>query len=241
MASHDANPVSLSYSVTVTAGYSDRHEPVMKILMGEYIAVGEHHGRTVFQRANKRAVFLYFWDNRDGAYMSGWWFGRSLESTELYAFAPTSSTIPPRDGWTIPCRGLAHPTFQVMTYRTLVTSEQEESQGSTSTTSSRLKRKQTWGTALTNEENYHRAELLRGKICKLGTRLPKAMRTELRAHAGWMPIKELHHRIHLHHGINDLKRVADTAWSESEGYWFELEGCDNDDGMLYIRSRAPLA
>lgn len=60
MASHDANPVSLSYSVTVTAGYSDRHEPVMKILMGEYIAVGEHHGRTVFQRANKRAVFLYF-------------------------------------------------------------------------------------------------------------------------------------------------------------------------------------
>eukprot|EP00913_Durusdinium_trenchii_P019952 g18753.t1 len=46
-------------------------------------------------------VFLYFWDNRDGADFSGWWFGDQVGGTQVWARNPSPGPLPPRTGWKV--------------------------------------------------------------------------------------------------------------------------------------------
>jgi len=47
-------------------------------------------------------VWLYYWDNRSGRDMSGWWFGSSVGGDEVYAKAEQHSALPPTKGWRVP-------------------------------------------------------------------------------------------------------------------------------------------
>jgi len=81
---------------------------VIKTLVGDYIEKGTNHGRKAYQKMQRIAghenvdVFLYYWDLRDGADFSGWWFGDQLGGSQVWAKAATHSTTPPKEGWQIP-------------------------------------------------------------------------------------------------------------------------------------------
>ena len=47
-------------------------------------------------------VVLYFWDDRDGFHLCGWWFGPDVGSNTVWAFNPGLSWLPPVKGWQQP-------------------------------------------------------------------------------------------------------------------------------------------
>jgi len=84
----------------------------VQTLVGDYEHVGMNHGKKYFKKvqdipghANIK-VFLYYWDNRDGAESSGWWFGDQVGGTEVWARAVSSSATPPVAGWKVPWNAL---------------------------------------------------------------------------------------------------------------------------------------
>jgi len=59
-------------------------------------------------------VLLYFWDERDGSEMCGWYVGPELGGNFILAFRPgKASPIPPQSGWQVPFGGQVDPTFAV--------------------------------------------------------------------------------------------------------------------------------
>ena len=67
---------------------------------------GDHHGKPAFQKQEQidgNDFYLYYWDERDGNEMHGWWFGPSMKSCSLasaFAKCPyTSAELPPPIGW----------------------------------------------------------------------------------------------------------------------------------------------
>ena len=82
------------------------HATVGPILRGSYKVTTQHHGRPVYQK-DERALglfdMLYFWDARDGAAFSGWWFGPRVGSDQVWAFHPADTPTPPTAGWRAPC------------------------------------------------------------------------------------------------------------------------------------------
>jgi len=80
----------------------------IQTLVGDYADKGANHGKRFYQKLQKIPghedikVFLYFWDNRDGADFSGWWFGDQVGGTQVWARNPSAGPIPPRIGWKVP-------------------------------------------------------------------------------------------------------------------------------------------
>merc|ERR1712032_817395 len=76
--------------------------------MGDYIEKGLNHGKKYYQKIQKIPgfedvqVYLYYWDARDGADFSGWWFGDQVGGAQVWARVPVHSMTPPRVGWKIP-------------------------------------------------------------------------------------------------------------------------------------------
>merc|ERR1712048_425427 len=60
---------------------SKKNEVISSTLIGDYAELGQNHGRQYYKKTQKIAghenvsVYLYYWDQRDGADFSGWWFG----------------------------------------------------------------------------------------------------------------------------------------------------------------------
>jgi hypothetical protein len=60
-----------------------------EVLTGFYEEHGENHGRPVYLKRlaegseTPREVFVYYWDDRDGSEVSGWWFGASVGGENL--------------------------------------------------------------------------------------------------------------------------------------------------------------
>ena len=102
---------------------------IVATLVGNYAQEGKNHGRKFYQKIwnhqsdDIRRVFLYYWDQRDGAEWSGWWFGETLGGSDCWARCSTCETFelhragraglvalttlvgiwtPPRIGWKIP-------------------------------------------------------------------------------------------------------------------------------------------
>jgi len=93
------------------------HEVVRGIVGGRFTLVGENHGKPVYKKdvqVKGVDVLLYFWDQRDGAEYSGWWFGPKVGGDQVWAQHPDgTSAMPPRQGWCVPYGGPVDPTFEV--------------------------------------------------------------------------------------------------------------------------------
>ncbi len=59
-------------------------------------------------------VFIYFWDQRDGADFSGWWFGSSAGGSQVWSRNGKSAPTPPRKGWAIPWSDKPREGFEVV-------------------------------------------------------------------------------------------------------------------------------
>lgn len=81
------------------------------VLLGDYIEKGFNHGRKFYQKSGKIPghedvdVLLYYWDTRDGADISGWWFGDRVGGSRVWARADTDDQTPPHEGWRVPWDG----------------------------------------------------------------------------------------------------------------------------------------
>jgi len=86
-----------------------QHASVRDIIHGTYSVHSQNHGKVVFRRSvlyNNLDVLIYFWDGRDGADMSGWWFAPSVGGEQVWAHNPAPGTeVPPRSGWRVPHDG----------------------------------------------------------------------------------------------------------------------------------------
>jgi len=59
-------------------------------------------------------VMLYFWDDRDGADFSGWYFGMEVGGDQVWAHhADRLCSAPPATGWKVPFGGPGDPTLTV--------------------------------------------------------------------------------------------------------------------------------
>eukprot|EP00930_Biecheleria_cincta_P023467 TRINITY_DN1695_c0_g1_i1.p1 TRINITY_DN1695_c0_g1~~TRINITY_DN1695_c0_g1_i1.p1 ORF type:complete len:2092 (+),score=696.54 TRINITY_DN1695_c0_g1_i1:73-6276(+) len=105
--------------VVSTSG-TDGEEVVVKTLVGEYNESGNNHGRKVFKKVLETAtaetvdVFMYYWDQRDGAAFEGWWFGNKVGGTQVWSHNASSGMAPPTSGWKIPWDGAVRSTLSVV-------------------------------------------------------------------------------------------------------------------------------
>eukprot|EP00931_Biecheleriopsis_adriatica_P032574 TRINITY_DN18_c0_g1_i2.p1 TRINITY_DN18_c0_g1~~TRINITY_DN18_c0_g1_i2.p1 ORF type:complete len:1027 (-),score=405.02 TRINITY_DN18_c0_g1_i2:107-3187(-) len=85
------------------------HATVGSIVRGNFTLSGANHNKPVYkkdQQVNGLDVMLYFWDERDGANFSGWWFGPKVGGDQVWAYQPLRTTqTPPRTGWKVPYDG----------------------------------------------------------------------------------------------------------------------------------------
>jgi len=77
-------------------------------LIGDYAEEGMNHGRKYFKKQQKIkghediSVYLYYWDQRDGADFGGWWFGDQIGGSQVWARSNSHGAMPPRIGWKCP-------------------------------------------------------------------------------------------------------------------------------------------
>eukprot|EP00929_Paragymnodinium_shiwhaense_P077109 TRINITY_DN3968_c0_g2_i1.p1 TRINITY_DN3968_c0_g2~~TRINITY_DN3968_c0_g2_i1.p1 ORF type:complete len:2044 (-),score=893.51 TRINITY_DN3968_c0_g2_i1:341-6472(-) len=87
---------------------TSKDDEVATTLVGTYTEVGENHGRPTYKKNEKIpghpniSVFVYYWDQRDGADFSGWWFGDEVGGSQVWALAKISTPKPPKMGWRVP-------------------------------------------------------------------------------------------------------------------------------------------
>merc|ERR1719507_14230 len=78
------------------------HATVADIFEGSFVPFGENHGRPVYKKntdAKGEEVVIYFWDARDGAIFSGWYFSCG---DQIWAHNDdASAATPPRSGWKV--------------------------------------------------------------------------------------------------------------------------------------------
>ncbi|CAK0847898.1 unnamed protein product [Prorocentrum cordatum] len=90
---------------------------VASIIRGHFVPYSENHGRVVYrkqeQAANGVDVQIYFWDERDGADFSGWWFGPKVGGDQVWAYNPEKAAVPPSGGWRVPFGGPVDAQFVV--------------------------------------------------------------------------------------------------------------------------------
>ena len=70
---------------------------------------GSNHGKPFYKKEGPQgsvSVLIYFWDDRDGASFSGWWFGPKVGGDQVWAYnGSKSSAMPPLSGWKVPWDG----------------------------------------------------------------------------------------------------------------------------------------
>jgi len=97
------------------------HSTIGSIVRGHFSRLGENHGRPTFKKttqANGLDVMLYFWDDRDGPALCGWWFGPKVGGDQVWAFHNSNDVHPPASGWMVPFNGPIDNTLQVQRSQT---------------------------------------------------------------------------------------------------------------------------
>eukprot|EP00929_Paragymnodinium_shiwhaense_P092567 TRINITY_DN5251_c0_g1_i1.p1 TRINITY_DN5251_c0_g1~~TRINITY_DN5251_c0_g1_i1.p1 ORF type:complete len:2225 (-),score=881.17 TRINITY_DN5251_c0_g1_i1:74-6748(-) len=90
---------------------AEKDDVGIETLVGDYVDRGANHGRRFYEKMQPiedhedMKVFLYYWDTRDGADFSGWWFGDRVGGTQVWSKAESASQTPPYEGWKVPWDG----------------------------------------------------------------------------------------------------------------------------------------
>eukprot|EP00927_Polykrikos_kofoidii_P022287 TRINITY_DN20842_c0_g1_i2.p1 TRINITY_DN20842_c0_g1~~TRINITY_DN20842_c0_g1_i2.p1 ORF type:complete len:435 (+),score=79.28 TRINITY_DN20842_c0_g1_i2:86-1390(+) len=95
-------------------------------LNGTYGIFGEHHGRLVFRKDQDQdgclncdtdsvpVPLVYFWDDGDGAGMSGWWIGPEIGGDQVWCYNENKvCETPPGIGWRIPWDGPVNASVRI--------------------------------------------------------------------------------------------------------------------------------
>ena len=107
--------------VAFTVGFHPQWEGEVGIecLAGEYFEQGDNHQRKVYKKQipsdssdDATEIFLYYWDESDGAAFSGWWFGDEVGGQRAWTKNPSDALTPPPTGWKVPWDGDAIPRDQ---------------------------------------------------------------------------------------------------------------------------------
>lgn len=48
---------------------------------------------------------IYFWDERDGVQLRGWWVAPEVGGSNVWAMSTATSPMPPHSGWRVPWHG----------------------------------------------------------------------------------------------------------------------------------------
>eukprot|EP00747_Dinoflagellata_sp_TGD_P197729 gnl/TRDRNA2_/TRDRNA2_69467_c0_seq1.p1 gnl/TRDRNA2_/TRDRNA2_69467_c0~~gnl/TRDRNA2_/TRDRNA2_69467_c0_seq1.p1 ORF type:complete len:938 (-),score=322.79 gnl/TRDRNA2_/TRDRNA2_69467_c0_seq1:66-2777(-) len=90
---------------------------VGNIIKGSYSVTGSNHGKPVYKKdaGGSAVVLIYFWDERDGAAFSGWWFGPKVGGDQVWAYngSGAGAAAPPVAGWQVPWDGPVDDTVKV--------------------------------------------------------------------------------------------------------------------------------
>lgn len=92
------------------------HSTVGSIVRGAFTLDTQNHGKPTYKKdtqVNGLDVMLYFWDERDGAAFSGWWFGPKVGGDQVWAYHPQNTPTPPKGGWKVPYDGPVDTTFAI--------------------------------------------------------------------------------------------------------------------------------
>jgi len=89
----------------------------MEVLNGMYMPSGrENHGRPVYSRNcqnhDSKTSTIYYWDERDGPSMQGWWMAPIVGGEEVWAHASGSDRNPPVSGWKVPSNASVDPNVR---------------------------------------------------------------------------------------------------------------------------------
>ena len=91
--------------------YADDNEQsvAVKAICGIYVENGQSCGRKTFEKEQKETEsecrVIYYWDDRDGPGMQGWWFGNTLAGPQVWSRCLDDSMTVPKSGWRIPWDG----------------------------------------------------------------------------------------------------------------------------------------
>jgi len=90
---------------------------ISAIVKGNYTPYSANHGKVVYRKDEKSKgfeVLIYYWDDRDGPELCGWWFGPNVGGDQVWAYHPSRTSIsPPSSEWNVPHDGSIDPTFAV--------------------------------------------------------------------------------------------------------------------------------
>eukprot|EP00746_Dinoflagellata_sp_MGD_P167002 gnl/MRDRNA2_/MRDRNA2_97280_c0_seq1.p1 gnl/MRDRNA2_/MRDRNA2_97280_c0~~gnl/MRDRNA2_/MRDRNA2_97280_c0_seq1.p1 ORF type:complete len:2064 (+),score=613.81 gnl/MRDRNA2_/MRDRNA2_97280_c0_seq1:164-6355(+) len=91
----------------------------IQTILGDYVVQGMNHQRKYYKKTQKIAghenvqAFLYYWDDRDGAEFSGWWFGDKVGGEQVWSRNSVKTVSPPMSGWKIPWDGAVNPHLSI--------------------------------------------------------------------------------------------------------------------------------
>eukprot|EP00397_Hematodinium_sp_SG-2012_P012556 GEMP01012729.1.p1 GENE.GEMP01012729.1~~GEMP01012729.1.p1 ORF type:complete len:726 (+),score=210.82 GEMP01012729.1:137-2314(+) len=75
-----------------------------------------NHGRPVYRKNTKeQTCCIYWWDNRDGEAMKGWWIAPVVGGEHVWTQCTVDADEPPRTGWKVPWHGSVDRNVQMTT------------------------------------------------------------------------------------------------------------------------------
>ena len=91
-------------------------------LTGTYLMKTCNHGKPVYEKEIASAadvnVFIYFWDDRHGKSLCGWWMGPAIGSAKVWAFNhghhSKENLMLPTRGWKVPWNGAVDIDLEVI-------------------------------------------------------------------------------------------------------------------------------
>jgi len=90
----------------------DGFEGELLDLNGPYMrASAINHGKPTFKKIDagnnsvRHDVMIYYWDERDGAQLRGWWVAPEVGGSNVWAMSTATSNMPPHSGWRVPWHG----------------------------------------------------------------------------------------------------------------------------------------
>ncbi|CAJ1332274.1 unnamed protein product, partial [Effrenium voratum] len=99
-----------------------QNDTISDIIAGVYVPDTMNHGKVVYKKQEKSRgldVLIYYWDDRDGPELCGWWFGPNVGGDQVWAYHPSRTAgTPPASEWNVPHDGDIDSTFRVSALRT---------------------------------------------------------------------------------------------------------------------------